>query len=37
MTSINNFPDELVSNEKKKSFDFAQEVMSAVWGEWEHK
>ena len=37
MTSINNFPDELVSNEKKKSFDFAQEFMSAVWGEWEHK
>lgn len=37
MTSINNFPDELVSNEKKKSFDFAQEFVSAIWGEWEHK
>ena len=37
MTSINNFPDELVSNEKKKSFDFAKEFVSAIWGEWEQK
>lgn len=37
MAIINNFPDELVSNEKKKSFEFAQEFVSAIWGEWEHK
>lgn len=37
MSYINNFPDELVSNEKKKSFDFAREFVSAIWGEWENK
>lgn len=31
---INQFPDELVSNETKKSFEFAKEYASAIWGNW---
>ena len=37
MSGIYNFPDEMVSNEKKKSFDFAKEYMSAVWAEWSNR
>ena len=32
---ISRFPDELVSNEKKKSFEFAKDYASAIWSEWE--
>lgn len=28
------FPDEMVSNEKKKSFDFAKDYASAIWSQW---
>lgn len=31
------FPDEMVSNDTKKSFDFAQKFASAIWSEWEYK
>ena len=31
------FPDEMVSNDTKKGFDFAQKFGSAIWSEWEFK
>ena len=30
----NRFPDEMVSNATKKSFDFAREYASAIWSKW---
>lgn len=30
------FPDEMVSNDTKKSFDFAQKFGAAIWSEWEN-
>ena len=37
MISINKYPDELVSNETKKTFSFAREYASAIWSEWESR
>ena len=31
------FPDELCSNDKKKSFEFARDYASAIWDEWENR
>ena len=31
------FPDEMVSNDTKKGFEFAQKFGSAIWSEWEFK
>ena len=31
---IHTFPDELISNDEKKSFQFAQKYASAIWKEW---
>lgn len=35
--TIHAFPSEAVSNEVKKSFNFAKEYASAIWSEWESK
>lgn len=35
--TIHAFPSEAVSNEVKKSFNFAKEYASAIWSEWERK
>ena len=35
--SICKFPDEMVSNDTKKGFDFAQKFGSAIWSEWDFK
>lgn len=35
MIGINKYPDELVSNETKKSFAFGQEYAAAIWSDWE--
>ena len=35
--NIYKFPDEMVSNETKKSFEFARDYASAIWSEWESK
>jgi len=34
---IYRFPNEMVSNEKKKSFEFGREYGSAIWSQWEAK
>lgn len=34
---INKFPDEMISNEKKKLFSFAKEYASAIWSLWSEK
>ena len=34
---IYNFPDELVSNDKKKTFEYGREYASAIWQEWESR
>jgi len=34
---IYKFPNEMVSNEKKKSFEFGRDFGSAIWSEWEGK
>ncbi|WP_294203001.1 hypothetical protein [uncultured Chryseobacterium sp.] len=35
MNSINKYPEELVSNDRKKSFEFGREYASAIWSEWQ--
>lgn len=35
--SISRFPDELISNDEKKSFEFGQKYASAIWQQWGNK
>ena len=35
--AICKFPDEMVSNDTKKGFDFAQKFGSAIWSEWDYR